>query len=128
MKTSLLTLIATSQLLVTHASAGVNGTYRVSGTETEIDAISVFTGTVKITNYRKGTYDLKFSDGEKASFTFTFVKPLKETTSSQTVSCVNSKGTGTATFYRKNGATRVKFTYKAKAAHVTVTGKGSGKK
>jgi hypothetical protein len=108
------------------ANAGINGTYRVSGSETADGEKLSFTGTVKVARFLNGAYSLKFSDGENATYTFKFTKPLKETTASQTVTAKNNIGTSTATFYSKSGKMWVKFKYKSLDG--TLKGNGTGSK
>lgn len=129
MKSTLLAVITATPLLISQVSAGVNGTYRVSGSENDNGERTTFTGTVKVVNYRSGTYNLQYSgDGATSTsrFTFTFSKPLKETTNSQTVVASNKLGTSSATFYKKSGKMHVKFSYKSKDG--SVRGQGSGSK
>lgn len=127
MKTALQAIIVATPLLLSQLSfAGVNGTYRVSGSETESGGKTTFTGTVKITDYRKGTYALKMKDGENPTYIFTFDKPLKETTASQTFTAKNKIGTASGSIFRKDGKMRVKFTYKSLDG--SVRGQGSGSK
>lgn len=125
MKNAILAICTTALILTTTANAGVNGSYRVSGSETADGEKLKFTGTVTVSNYKAGTYSLKFEDGEKATYKFSFSKPLKETTASQTVNAFNNLGTSTATFYRQNGKTRVKFSYKSKDGSLRGSGLGS---
>lgn len=109
------------------AKGGINGTYEVRGTENDNGDRYKFTGTVKVSKFKAGSYSLTFNDGERASssFKFNFSTPLKETTSPQTVNCYSSRGTGTATFRFVNGHYKLEFTYKAKGANVRGSGTGS---
>lgn len=126
MKTAMLTFVVATQLLVHQASAGVNGIYRVTGSEIDHGQRYSFTGTVKVTSLRSGAYNLRFSDGDKATYTFQFSKKLKETPSAQTVTATNRLGTTIATFQTRNGKATVKFSYKSKDG--SVKGQGSGSK
>lgn len=126
MKNILLTYCALPLLLAPLAQAGINGTYRVSGSETASGDKESFSGVVKVASYLNGTYSLKFSGGERATYNFKFTKPLKETTASQTVTAKNSIGTSTATFYSKSGKMWLKFSYKSLDG--SVKGQGTGSK
>ncbi|MES2474805.1 MAG: hypothetical protein V4640_03420 [Verrucomicrobiota bacterium] len=126
MKTILFSCCALPLLLSNLAEAGINGTYKVRGTETEAGDKYSFSGSVKVASYLNGTYALKFSDGDSATYKFKFTKPLKETTASQTVTARNSIGTSTATFYSKSGKRWVKFSYKSLDG--SVKGQGTGSK
>jgi hypothetical protein len=117
--------IASPLLLAQPLLAGVNGTYRVSGSETNSGDNYTFTGTIKVTSYLNGTYNLSFSDGDRASYKFKFTKPIKETNASQTVTAKNNIGTSSVTFYSKKGKKWVKFSYKSLDG--SVKGQGSGK-
>lgn len=92
MKTTLLTSSTFALVLSTSAFAGVNGKYKVTGSETAGGEKYTFTGTLTVSKYKSGTYSLKFSDGDQTSYIFTFSKPIKETKSSQTVSAFNNLG------------------------------------
>jgi len=124
MKNILLTCCALPLFFSPQAAAGINGTYNVRGTETDNGDKFTFTGTVKISSFKSGSYNLKFNDGENTSFNLTFSKPLKETTATQTVNGSSSKGTGTATFRYVGGHYKVEFNYKAKGADVKGSGAG----
>ena len=126
MKNILLTYCALPLFLAPLAEAGINGTYRVNGSETEAGDRESFTGTVKVASYLNGTYALKFSGGDKVTYNFRFTKPLKETTASQTVTAKNNIGTSTVTFYPKSGKMWVKFSYKSLDG--SVKGQGTGSK
>ena len=107
-----------------NAQAGINGTYKVRGTETSDGEKLTFTGTVQVSQYKLGKYSLKFSDGDNSPFSFKFTKALKDIKTPQTVSCYSSQGTGTATFSYVSGHYKVEFTYKAKGENITGSGKG----
>ena len=125
MKTTLLAFSAAAFVLSTSADAGVNGTYKVTGSETVNGQRYAFTGTVAVSKYKSGTYALKFSDGERVTYTFAFSKPLKETKLTQTVSAFNNVGTSSATFVEKGGKATIKFTYRSKDGSVRGAGSGS---
>lgn len=125
MKTTLLAFGASALVLTSSAHAGVNGTYRVTGSETVNGQRYAFTGTVAVSKYKSGTYAFKFSDGEKANYIFKFSRPLKETKQTQTVSAFNDLGTSSATFVEKGGKATIKFTYRSKDGSVRGTGSGS---
>ncbi|RYD19678.1 MAG: hypothetical protein EOP88_18040 [Verrucomicrobiaceae bacterium] len=125
MNQTLLTCCLLPVFLSPLATAGINGTYKVKGTETENGKKYAFTGTVKISNYKNGKYTLKFADGEVTAFTFKFNKPLKDLSPAQTVSGSSSLGTGNATFKLAKGKYTVTFDYKAKGADVKGSGTGS---
>ena len=125
MKNILLTYCALPLLLAPLAEAGINGTYKVRGSETEDGQKFAFTGSVTVSNYKAGKYALKFADGEGVTYKFSFSKPLQETTTTQTVNAFNSQGTSTATFSQKSGKFSVKFSYKSKDGSVRGSGTGS---
>lgn len=125
MKYATLAICATALVITTSANAGVNGTYRVRGSETDDGEKFSFNGTVMVSSYKSGTYSLKFNDGDKTTYKFTFTKRLKETAATQTVNAYNDIGTSTATFYQKDGKSCVKFTYKSKDGSVKGSGTGS---
>lgn len=125
MKTTLLAFSASALVLTTSTFAGVNGTYKVTGSETVSGQRYAFTGTVTVSKYKSGKYAFKFSDGEQATYTFVFSKPLKETKQSQTLSAFNDLGTSSATFVEKGGKATIKFTYRSKDGSVRGTGSGS---
>jgi hypothetical protein len=125
MKNALLACGVLPLFLSPIANAGINGTYRVTGTEKENGKNYPFTGTVVVSRYKSGTYSLRFNDGDSASFKFTFNKALKDKIPSQTVSGASSIGTGSATFRYVNGGYKLKFDYKAKGANVSGSGSGS---
>lgn len=124
MKNTLRALIVSALVLTTSAHAGVNGTYQVSGSETEDGEKYSLTGTLKVSKYKSATYSFRAGDGTNDSFTVKFSKPLEEVTTSQTVTASNSEGTATATFTRKSGKRFVKFTYRSKDGSVRGTGSG----
>jgi hypothetical protein len=125
MKTTLLAFGASALVLTSSAHAGVNGTYRVTGSETVNGQRYAFTGTVAVSNYKSGTYAFRFSDGERVNYVFNFSRPLKETKLTQTVSAFNNLGTSSATFVEKGGKATIKFTYRSKDGSVRGTGSGS---
>ena len=125
MKNTLLAVCFSALVLSTVANAGVNGNYQVKGTETQNGEKYTFTGTVTVSNYKSGTYALKFSDGERVNYKFNFTKPLKETIASQTVNAFNSQGTSTATLFQNGAKPSIKFTYKSKNGSVRGSGSGS---
>lgn len=126
MKNASFTIAVASLLFIGQAIAGVNGTYKVSGKEIDHGRTYAFTGTIKVVNYTKGSYNLKFSDGDKAVYSFKFVKKPKDQKKAQTVTAKNSSGTSTVTFQTKKGKETVKFTYQSKDG--SILGKGSGAK
>ena len=108
------------------AQAGVNGVYKIEGTETEGAARYNFTGTLKVTNYKTGKYVIDLGDGEGlVSFKFDFSKRLKNITRPQTVSYSNNLGSGTATFTQAAGVYSVKFKYKEKGSDIRGSGSGT---
>ncbi len=107
------------------ALAGVNGTYKVSGTEKDHGKNYSFTGTAVITKYKTGKYDLKFNDGDKTAFTFTFKTKLKDNVKEQTVDGLSNKGTGKVTFLLSKGVYKVNFTYRSTDGSISGSGKGS---
>lgn len=125
MKNALFALCAAALVLAPSVHAGINGTYKARGTESDNGVKHSFTGTVTISNYKSGTYALKFDDGERVSYKFNFTKRLKETTAPQSVNCYSTLGTGTATFRYVNNRYKVAFTYKAKGANVRGSGTGT---
>lgn len=125
MNQTLLTCALLPVFLSPLATAGINGTYKVKGTEIENGKKYAFNGTVTISKYRSGKYSLKFADGEKTAFTFTFNKPLKDAAPVQTVSGTSPLGTGNATFKLNKGKYTVSFDYKAKGANVKGSGTGT---
>ncbi|MEO6476860.1 hypothetical protein [Luteolibacter sp.] len=125
MKNALLSCCVLPLLLTSAAHAGINGIYKVSGTETDNGKKYSFDGTVTVSKYKTGKYSLLFNDGDPATFTFTFSKVLKDNSPSQTVACSSSQGTGSATFKKVNGLYKVQFTYKAKGAPISGSGSGS---
>ena len=107
------------------ALAGINGTYKVSGTEKDHGKNYSFTGTVVVSKYKTGKYDLKFNDGDKTAFTFAFKTPLKDKVKEQTVEGVSNQGTAKATFTFAKDVYKVNFTYKSKDGSVSGSGKGT---
>ena len=124
MKNILIACCALPLFLATSAEAGINGTYKVRGTEFSDGEKLTFTGTVQVSQYKLGKYSLKFSDDDNSPFTFKFTKALKDIKTPQTVSCYSSQGTGTATFSYASGHYRVEFSYKAKGENIKGSGKG----
>ncbi len=124
MKNILITCCALPLFLATSAEAGINGIYKVRGTEYSDGEKLTFTGTVQVSQYKLGKYSLKFSDDDNSPFSFKFTKALKDIKTPQTVSCYSSGGTGTATFSYVSGHYRVEFTYKAKGENIKGSGKG----
>lgn len=112
-------------LCVSYAQAGINGTYKIRGTEINEGEKLTFSGTVKVSQSNVGKYSLNFSDGGSATYSFKFTKPLKELKTPQTVNYSSSLGTGTATFSYASGRYQVAFTYKAKGANIKGSGKGT---
>lgn len=127
MKNALLTCCVLPFLLAPATHAGINGIYKVRGTESQNGEKSFFTGTVIVSNYNKGKYALKFNDGGNAPFTFTFSKKLKDMVPIQTVSASSSQGTASATFKIADGKYQLNFTYKAKGEDIRGAGTGSKK-
>lgn len=125
MKNVLISFCALPLLLAPLAEAGINGTYKVRGTETENGEKYTFTGTVVVSKYKSGKYALKFDDGDSATFTFKFSKPLKDVTTPQTVNGSSKLGTAKATFRFVQGQYKVNFTYKANGANVSGSGSGT---
>lgn len=125
MKYALLTFCSLSLILAPAAHAGINGTYKVTGTETDHGKKYSFTGTVKVSSYKTGKYSLKFNDGDTTAFTFIFSKLLNDNSPLQTVACSSSQGTGNATFKKVNGLYKVQFNYQAKGAPISGSGTGS---
>lgn len=125
MKNTLLVIIASTLVLSTAAHAGINGTYQVSGFETEDGETYSLTGTLKVSKYKSATYSFSAGDGTTDSFTVKFSKPLKEVITRQTVTASNSEGIATAVFTRINGKNFVKFTYRSKDGSVRGSGSGS---
>lgn len=122
--------LATSLLLLAgSALGGINGTYKVTGAETDHGRKYTFTGNVRIENGKTIKYALLFNDGDKSSFSATFKKKLKEVKGKQTVACASPLGTGTATFtyLAKQKKYKVAFTYKSKNGKVKGSGTGSKK-
>jgi len=119
-------LFAVPLVLTQPLVAGVNGTYRVSGSEKDHGEKFTFTGSVKITNYKSGIYNLKFSDGEQIALDFALDKRLKDGLKSQTVTGSNNRITTSATFQMINGRYQVQFSYRSKDGNVR--GQGSGSK
>lgn len=125
MKTALCCLLPLALPLTAHA--GINGAYKVTGTETDSGGKYTFSGTITVTNYKAASYSLKFNDsGENANFRLNFTTPLKDSTLTQKVNCTSSIGTGTATFSYVAGHYKVDFTYKSKSGNVK--GSGTGRK
>jgi hypothetical protein len=108
------------------AHAGINGTYKVSGSETASGQDYTFNGTITVNNYKSANYALKFNDGDRANFKVNFVTPVKDIKSKQTVNLTSSQGTGTATFTFEGGKYNLAFTYRSKSG--SVRGKGTGTK
>jgi hypothetical protein len=126
MKTAILAFCTSTLAFSTLANAGVNRTYRVRGAESENGNRYPFSGTVTVSNYNAGKYQLKFEDGGgNTTFSFKFVKPLKESNKSQTVNAYNKLGTSVATFYQEGGKFKIEFTYRSKDGSVRGSGKGS---
>lgn len=125
MKTAILAFCTSALVLTTPAIAGINGTYKVSGSETADGEKLSFRGTISISNYTAGQYNLKFADGESATYKFKFKTPLKKTSSSQTVNAFNNLGTSVATFTQKDGKFTIKFTYRSKNGSLKGSGSGS---
>ena len=124
MKTQILAYLAIPMLCVSYAQAGINGTYKIRGTEINEGEKTTFSGTVKISQSKVGKYSFNFSDGDSATYSFKFNKPLKEVKTPQTVNYSSSLGTGTATFSYASGRYQVVFNYKAKGADIRGSGKG----
>lgn len=124
MKTALRCLLPFALTIAAHA--GINGTYKVTGSETDSGKRYPFSGTITVINYKSASYSLKFNDGDKTSFKLNFKTPLKDITRTQTVDCINSLGTGTATFKYVGGDYKLAFTYRSKSG--SVKGSGSGAK
>lgn len=126
MKTAILAFCASALAFSTLANAGVNGIYKVRGAETEDGNRYPFTGTVTVSNYNAGKYQLNFEDGGgNTTFTFKFLKPLKQSTKPQTVNAYNKLGTSVAKFYQEGGKFKIEFTYKSKDGSVRGAGAGS---
>ncbi len=125
MKTQILAYLAIPMLCVSYAQAGINGTYKIRGTEINEGEKLTFSGTVKISQSKVGKYSFNFSDGDIARFSFKFNKPLKELKTPQTVTYSSSIGSGTATFSYAGGRHQVAFSYKAKGANIKGSGKGT---
>lgn len=124
MKTALRYLLPLTLTVAAHA--GINGTYKVTGTETESGQNYGFSGTITVANYKSANYTLKFNGGEKSNFKVNFVTPVKDVKSTQTVNCTSSQGTATATFTYEGGKYNLAFTYRSKSG--SVRGKGTGTK
>lgn len=125
MKTTLLACCLAPLLLAPPAQAGINGTYKVSGTEYNYGKKYFFNGTVKVSNYKAGEYVLRFNNGETSILNFKFSKRLKDKAASQKVDCSSSRGFGSATFRYVKGHYQVDFTYQASGFDVKGFGSGS---
>lgn len=123
-KNSLLACCILPLCLTSAARAGINGIYKIHGNEYDEGEKYSFTGTVTISKLTTGAYALKFDDGDKAAFKFSFKTPLKDSHKTQTVNYSSSLGTGSATFSYANGHHKVQFSYKAKYADVKGSGSG----
>ncbi|MEO5716905.1 MAG: hypothetical protein ABIT37_25720 [Luteolibacter sp.] len=127
MKNALITCCVLPLLLTSAARAGVNGVYKVSGTETNFGDKLTFSGTVTISKYKTVKYSLKYSDGDSGTFSFPFNKLLKDNSTTQTVTFSSGEGTGSATFKKINGLYKLQFNYKAKGEPISASGSGSKK-
>lgn len=126
MKNALLACCVLPLFLSSAAEAGINGTYKVRGSETSGGQKYTFSGTVTVAKFKTASYDLNFhDDGDNAAFKLTFSPALKETTKTQTVDCASRLGTGTATFSYVNGSYKVQFSYKGKGGGVKGSGTGT---
>jgi hypothetical protein len=115
MKLSLLACCVLPLVLPMAAQAGINGVYKIRGTEIDEGTRYSFTGTLKVINYKTGKYVLDIGDGEGLiSFKFDFSKRLKDIAKEQKVTFSNNLGSGSATFTRTGGVYKVKFNYKGK--------------
>ena len=124
MKNILITCCALPLFFATSAEAGINGVYKVRGTEFNDGEKLTFTGTVQVSQYKLGKYSLKFSDDDNSPFSFKFSKALRDIKTPQTVSYNSNLGTGTATFTYVSGHYKVEFTYKATGENIRGAGKG----
>ena len=125
MNNALLTCCIFPFLLTPAAQAGINGIYKVRGTETNDGKKLTFSGTVTVSKYKTGKYSLNYSDGDAGTFSFPFSKLLKDNRPTQTVTYSSSQGSGSATFKNVNGLYKVQFTYKAKGEPISGSGSGS---
>lgn len=124
MKSLLVSLWVLPLLASASADAGINGKYSISGNENDNGARYTFRGTLTISQFKKGNYNLVFNDGDRSTFGFTFRTPLRETKARQTVSFSSPLGTGAATFRFLNGKYKVIFNYKSKDGSVAGSGTG----
>lgn len=108
------------------ASAGIDGTYRIRGTERAYGGKYPFTGSLVVSGHKRGVFTLHFEDGAVVKMYFYFDPRLKDGLKTQTVESSTPPGNGTVTFRRINGAYRITFNYKAK--HTDVKGSGKGRK
>ena len=90
MKKQILAYLSLPILVTSYAQAGINGSYKVRGSETHGGQKFSFTGTVSVTNYKSGKYALNFNDGDRVTYRFNFSKPLKETIATQMVTAKNN--------------------------------------
>lgn len=124
MKSLLVSLCVLPLLVSASADAGINGKYSISGSENDNGTKYTFRGSLTILQFKKGSYNLVFNDGDRSAFGFTFRTPLKETKAKQSVTYSSSLGTGAATFRFVKGKYKVTFTYKSKDGSVTGSGTG----
>ena len=131
MKNTLFICIGFIALLGTDVCAGINGKYKVKGTERYYGSKYSFQGSVSVTGYNSGSFKIDYNDGDRSDGTYklNFDTPLKETRKKQTVTCTwreaGYNGTATLTFKGTGGGYSVDFTYKATGASVRGTGSGS---
>ncbi len=125
MKFTLCSLVVSVLTFSNVASAGVNGKYKVSGSETEDGKTYSITGNLKVSSYKSATLTYNAGDGTSDSFTFKFNKRLNEVSTPQTVTAYNSEGTGTLNFTFKRGKNFVKFTYRSRDGYVRGSVSGS---